>query len=81
MLVLVWKVSKFNPFIEQLIHNNFIIKANVALSKPSQQSSDFSNNGIKYTADRAIDGKKNIDAFEAPYISSTNGEFLWIRTK
>ncbi len=39
------------------------------------QSSNFENNGIQYTADRAIDGKRNIEAFEPPYISSTKGEF------
>jgi hypothetical protein len=39
------------------------------------QSSNFENNGVQYTADRAVDGKRNIEAFEAPYISSTKGEF------
>jgi hypothetical protein len=39
------------------------------------QSSNFENNGIQYTADRAVDGNRNIEAFEAPYISSTKGKF------
>ena len=48
--------------------------ASIALAKPSSQSSEFVSNGIRYTADRANDGKRNTVPFDAPYLSQTNGQ-------
>jgi hypothetical protein len=47
--------------------------ASVALKKPSLQSSFYQLKGVQFTADRAVDGKRNTDGLAAPYLASTNG--------
>jgi len=46
----------------------------VALKKPSLQSSFYQLKGVQFTADRAVDGKRNTDGLAAPYLASTNDQ-------
>lgn len=46
----------------------------VALKKVASQSSEYVLKGIRYTADRAIDGKHNTDYLDAPYFAYTRDD-------
>ena len=68
-------VSDLSVIYSQLTSNVLSCgEASIAVAKPSSQSSEFVSNGIRYTADRANDGKRNTVSFDAPYLSQTNGK-------
>lgn len=43
----------------------------LALAKPSYQSSTYRLKNVKYTADRANDGNRNVEGFLQPYFAHT----------
>lgn len=51
--------------------NNIIIVDSLALAKPSYQSSTYRLKNVKYTADRANDGNRNVEGFLQPYFAHT----------
>ncbi|XP_053203778.1 uncharacterized protein LOC128388415 [Panonychus citri] len=51
-----------------------LTQENVALRKPSTQSSVLELNGVSYSADRAVDGNYNMDPTKVPYLSQTKEE-------
>ncbi|XP_067143291.1 uncharacterized protein [Centruroides vittatus] len=58
-------------YFAQALYKDTIDKESQALNKPAHQSSIYVLNNVRYTADRAVDGNRNIDGFQAPYFAHT----------